>query len=617
MIKMTRFVVILFFASSSMIHTIAIAAPEEPNQIDHIITTKQDSKITVIIESSRPLQYYVSEKSKPAAILIHLMNDVLHPNPIPIAVNHSLLHRIYFETNKPPASYPEFRRVSTIVLELKKRARFQVKQQGWTLSIKLQPEYRNTDDFSRANTVNTLLVEDWYFPGLELPENPSIDDFIKVGLTNHAPLDTARKELKLAKKRYFEAKRTFFPVMKARLSETDGRTLQDPNDLATVSEFRRRELGLELGQPLFQSGRIYYGAKQARASSEAAESQIHKLSSDLMFEIKRAVYNYLQLKNNLIMRQSLQKEAMEMVGITAKKKEIGLSSRTEYLGTVASAAQIDYRLLSHENDLDLAKTTLQGVINVKTIPDTLAISLEQIFSEIPESLLKYEELLNKALSFRPEVRAAYYRRKAQEYGRKSIRGENFFRVDVSGFIGQSGAAFRGEDLELEDSYNIGVRAVMYFGGSSLTPLISREKTAPDLGSTSRTETNAKSVSLGILDSLGSQINVLSATIEEEKAREELRKIRKEITLEVKEAYFNYTKGRSQIDSAYKELKYRQVEAEIAQTRQQLQQVDSTQLLQALSALTEAEVSIIEAKTFIVIAIAALEKATGSQLNYRW
>jgi outer membrane protein TolC len=227
-----------------------------------------------------------------------------------------------------------------------------------------------------------------------------------------------------------------------------------------------------------------------------------------------------------------------------------------------------------------------------------------------------EDWTTRALANRPEIRMADSTTRLKIYAGKSARAENLLKIDASGFLGQSAAAYQDEDLTYQDSYNIGVKAVLYFGGSSVSPFASKEKTAPELGTNSRTATEAQSISLGILDSLAGRSNYYQSQIEIEKAKQELRTVKRDIMLEVREAFYNYQKAKIQLDAAKKELEFRNKEADIAETKDKLHQIEATQLIQAILSAKEAEINLNEARSFVIISVFAMEKATGTKIFHQ-
>ena len=587
-----------------------------PNRIESLILSEPENSTTILIESEKPLKYFTTESANPPSMMIHFEEDVLSDRENFKNYPDHLLQNIQYNYVDPTPYKQSMQIIKSISFTFKTKSDYTISQKDWTLTIILKPNVVSNSETPKPITSNLMgysYNDDIEIPRMTLPRQPAVDDFIKVGLANHGPLETAQKELILAKKKLFEAKRSFFPALTGRITETKGKTLTTINDPSSQSEFTRRERGLEIGQPLFQSGRIYFSKKQASAQVEVSELQIQKTIQETTFAVLRALYTYLQNSEAFEMRKNLVIKAEKITENTKRKRNIGIASESEYLGAQASEIQIKYKAVSQEKELEISKANLMSVLNLSLLPNEFNLTIEQIVNKLPKTDFNLQEMILKALSSRPEIKIAYYNQKARDYAKRIARADNLFKLDASGFVGQSGAAFSNESFIFKDSYNIGVKASLFFGGSSINPLASKEKTAPDLGSTSRTETESQSMTVGVLDSLGAGSNYYQSQIEENKARDEFKKIKKDVILEVKESFYNYQKARIQIESALKELEYRKKEFAIAETRDRLHQIESTEYLQSLSSLSEAEIALKEASAFSAITIFALEKATGLKL----
>ena len=595
-----------------------------PNQIENVALTEDASgnSAVLVIEAARKLKHSVPDSGDPSILTLRMEEDVACPRAALPKAGRNVVGNISYDCG---GQEPD-RKLRSISLALGEGFTYNLSQNDWIISIDLK---KSVQLKAAADAAGAARPGGGTSAGLAVPysvsfqggparrslsADPVLEEFVQVGLSNHEPLEIARMELDLAEHKLFESRRNFFPAVAGRVTRSRGATLSDPNDPSTRADFERKELGIELGQPIFQSGRLLYADKQAKAQKSIAELQISRLTQETTFDIIEAVYNLVQAGESLELRKKLSAESDKIMETTRRKKEIGVASESEYLGVLSGGNQIAYKTLSQEKDLELARTSLMGKLNVETIPGTVNIDLaRELARRQPREKLSLDNLLNAALANRPEIKIARLTSQFREYGRKVARAEYLFKVDASGFLGQSGAAFRNETLTMKDSYSLGVKGVLYFGGSSVSPTLSQEKTAPDLGSTSRTETRAESITAGFLDSLAARSAFYQARIDEAKAGEEERKAVKDVALELKKAFFNYEKAKVQIESAKKELVYREKEAAIATVKDRLHQVEAPQYLQTIAGLTEARTGVKEATAFYLISLAALEKAVGLSL----
>ncbi len=612
----------IFFISLFLIatHSYSLLAI---NKVENVVVTESPdgNSATIVIESIEPLKYKIQQIKNLPMIEIQLEEEISCESEPFHQAGKLLIKEIKFACKKSKSKKGPLELLHSISFVLDQKCSVSASQKDWILSVQLKRE-GTSNSFpvenlsagygmpSQSGEVGPGYGLDLGTPKMLLPSQARQDDFVQAGLANNKTIEIGRMELRLAKRKLFESRRNFFPVLSGRGSQTEGTTQSDPNDGATRADFRRQEIGLEIGQPLFQSGRLLYSVKQAEAQKQIAQLRLDQLTAETRFEILKALYTYVNSKDTLGLRKGIQELGKEIVETTNKKREIGVASESEYLGVRSLENQLAYKILSHEKDLQIALVRLVSILNLDNIPPVIQFSIEELAAKYGSLDLKLEDLINLAIANRPELKIQSLNRKVKEYAKKVARAENLFKVDASAFLGQSGAAFRQEALTMKDSYNLALKGVLYFGGSSIAPMASTEKTAPDLGSASRTDTRAQTVTVGILDSLPSGSNYMQSKIEEEKAGEEYRKNRKDIVVEVKEAYYNFQKSKIQISSAQRELDYRKKEAEIAKAKDRLHQIETPQLLQALSSLTEAEIGLKEAKSFLVTSRSALEKATA-------
>ncbi len=621
------------------------------NSVENVVVTEAEDgrSALVVFETEKKISYSIQETAFPPQIQVDVFDDVDCGGEILKKIDKKLVQGVKFICKDLSGSSKPKPKLQSIQILLNSACNATPSQNDWILSVALKRKadaassqsppaaapvappiavvpapsadsLRDTDETMPLSSSSDQIYQSFNYsddldrPLMTLSGRPNVEEVLRVGLANHRPLQIVEHEYELSRRRLFEARRNFFPVLSGRGTRVNGKTQSDPNDPRTIADFVRREIGVEIGQPLFQGGRIFYSEKQARAQRDISELQLAKTRRDASYEIIKALYGYVLAKEALVIRRAAHGECKLIVDTTLKKKEIGIASESEYLGVLSAAKQLHYKVISQEKDIQIAESRLLGAMNLEGGLGDLDVRLDVAYSKAPTQKMDLPTVMNLAMTHRADLKMAYLSRKYREYARKAARGDYLLKVDASAFVGQSGAAFQSEALQMKDSYNLGIKGTLYFGGSSFSPTATSEKTAPDLGSTSRTETESQSVTIGVLDSLGAASKVMEAKIEQEKAEEEYRKVKKDLTMEVKEAFYNYEKAKLQIDSARSELEYRKKEASIAQEKDRLHQIDATQYLQSLTSLAEAEIGLREAMSFYLISISALEKATEMPLN---
>jgi outer membrane protein TolC len=504
-----------------------------------------------------------------------------------------------------------------ISLRFKEPASYSVSQREWILQVELRPRGASITAPSPVNGEDPVPQPR---PGKGvsvLPASPGLSDVLQVGLANHVPLRLAEEEYGLAKWRHLEAGRALLPSASGRVENAQGTLLKDPDDPLDDIHFRRKEVGVQWGQPVFHSGRLYYAFRQAAAQKRVAAQNVRKARADLVFEVTRAYHNLLKSQRTLAVRRQLMDRMDKVVELARKKRQLELITEEEALGTESQYAQAHYRLLSDEKDLEVSRLRLEALLG---LPEPLPSSLPDGELALDhKSLLELngpvDSFVDLAFKSRPEMLAAEQTARAESYGEKVAKAEGRLLVDASGFVGRAGGAFDEEEsLKLRKSWNVGMQASLFFLGNSIKGSKTKDHTQPDYGETTATNTRGESASVGFLDGLKGIGDRRQARIARERAHYERDKTRRDVEVDVREAYFNIQKSRIQIKAARQEMDYRQKALGISRQKERMNLVEPSQAMSAESSYADAVSNYEEAVSFYKVSLGSLEKALGVPLE---
>jgi outer membrane protein TolC len=583
-----------------------------------------------IIQSSAPLKYRHLQQEDPPVVYLYMSAPTVSKRPAIQKVYGDLVEEVrigYKGGGEPTGDKP--RAVEYILFKLTGPAKYDVTQKDWVLVVELEPAAASSKPASTSAAAPAPLppaADDSYVPQVPqrkgkpltvLPPDPALQDFLDVGLANNQPLQLAMDEYRLSRFRFFEASRALFPSVTGRYEESEGTLLLDPNDPTDDTDFRRKEIGVQVGQPIFQSGRLYYSLRQASMQKRISAQNVEKARAEVVLEIKKAYFTHVKAQRSLKARREALERSERVMELSRKKRQLEIITEAEALGAESQHSQIYYRKLSEEKDFEIARLKLQTLLNTpEPMPDVVPDPKGLFDPQNPPGLdVPVDSLVEQALRNRPEMIAADYTARFHAYGEKVAKSEGRLRLDVSGFVGRSGGAFSGaETLQLRSSWNVGVQAGMYLLGNSVRGTGTGEKTSPDLGETSRTKTDARTANVGFLDGLKLVSDRRQATIARERAAMERDQMRRNVETEVREAYFNLEKARLQLKGSRLELDYREKELVIARQKERMNLADPTQVLQAESSFTEAKVAYEDTISFYHVSIASLEKAVGLPLD---
>ena len=464
----------------------------------------------------------------------------------------------------------------------------------------------NSSTSSKPRSNNILRAANEGSPGIM---NLGINDAIDIALENHMAAKVALEEIELSKLKIREARRALYPAASINYLTTTGQTT------GTTQDFTDKEYKLKFEYPLYYGWRLKYAVDQAMSNLKASTYNYDKTLQDLRAEVESAFYAYMANKMDVKLHKTLLEET-EGIFINAKKRmELGLITRTEFLQLESQMQQINYQVISSENELTMARLALAQAVNVRegenvidVIDKELGKDLEPITVDI-----SLEECMDLAFKTRPDIKAKEYMLEFNDYERKIAESKNQLKVDLTGTYGRSGGAYQSESLTMAPDWYVGFKVTKPLGGNTLSTAYTRDRTSPKHGQSSLTESTSQSVEMGLLDGLQHFSEEKSAEIGYKKAKDELEQAKDAVIKEVKESYLNYKKGLVQVMSDLNKIKYKEEELKITNARAGLNEASLSELVQAHMGLTDEKAYYVEALGSLYQALAKLNKATGFSL----
>ena len=225
------------------------------------------------------------------------------------------------------------------------------------------------------------------------------------------------------------------------------------------------------------------------------------------------------------------------------------------------------------------------------------------------------DALEVAFSNRPDLMINELLVKVNEYEQKIAKGKSGFKFDVTGFLGQSGAAYEGETLNMKTDWFIGLQATRTLWGNTLAYSFSKEETSPKLGQTTLTASESHNVELGILNYLQGRSDIQTAKIGYQKALHDYQELQRTVRYEVRDALFNYEKADIQLDNIATRVSIKEKELRIVQAQAGLGEAEITQVLEAKIKLVDERVLYNKTMSEYFTNIASLNKAVGISNYY--
>jgi len=338
-------------------------------------------------------------------------------------------------------------------------------------------------------------------------------------------------------------------------------------------------------------------------------------------QIENMYWNLVYAYENVKVQRENLSFAQKTLSDTKKQVEIGTLAPIEIVRAQSTVAGDQQTLTLAMTDLQLEQLLMKNALS-RTLVDPRLADAEVIPTstmEVPaeEPVAPTEELVNAALSHRPDLAEARINLTNTDISNKAIRSALLPTVDLFAYYG--GAGIGGQQnpsyICLVDPKNPQfcpqppsppyqpVPSVGY--GSTLNQLIN--STAPDKGA---------GITINIpLRNRAAQATQVRSEFEYRQAQLRIQQIENQVRIEVRNAQFGVLQNRASVNSAQAAVDLARQSLDAEQKKYALGASTSTLVLQYQSGLTGAEVTLVSAKAAYEKALVELDRATGLLLEH--
>ena len=411
-------------------------------------------------------------------------------------------------------------------------------------------------------------------PALARTAEPwTLERAIQFALTNSPDARVARHRIAAAQAGLQQANAAFLPRLQVNASylRTDNPMMvfgaalnQQAFDFGLINDAPDADnlnLNGTITVPLYAGGRLQAGRKAAQANSEAARQQAEAVRHTLAFEVSRTFHSARKTREFIRATDAAVAAFESNLSIASKRFNAGTALKHEVLDVEVRLAQAKEDLVRARNANALTLRALRNLLGLDE-------STMEISDTAPESALPAIE--GKPL--RPELVAASWRTRAAEAQVRQAQSGHLPRVGAFGrYDYDTGRYFD----DSGDSYSAGVHVQWDLWDGDLTRARVKEARA-----------------------------VLEA------AREEERKVKLAIDLEVEQARLNLKEAAERLTVTGKSVDQAAESAQLTRARFEQGLALATQVIDAETALTAARVRRAEAESDRQIAAAALRRALG-------
>jgi outer membrane protein len=330
------------------------------------------------------------------------------------------------------------------------------------------------------------------------------------------------------------------------------------NDVPTVDDLNARGL---VTVPLYAGGKNTATRKAAKANTDAARQDNAAVRNALGFEVSRAFYTVLKTRQFIRAAEAGVKSFEASLGVARKRLDGGTLLKTGVL-------DIEVRLAQAREDLVRARNA--NALAVRALRNLLGIENGEF--EVADTAPAIPAPNSGDFSGRPELAAARHRERASLEQVRAAKGAYLPRVNAFGSL----------DYDYGWKYDHG-------GGSYTAGAL---------------------LQWDLWDGKMTRAKVQEANANLESAREEQRKLRLALDLEVEQARLDLNAANERLNVTQQSVAQAAESAELTRARFEQDLALSTQLIDSETALVAAQVRRAEAEADRQVAIAALRKALG-------
>jgi outer membrane protein TolC len=346
-------------------------------------------------------------------------------------------------------------------------------------------------------------------------------------------------------------------------------------------------------------------------------------------QIENMYWDLVFAYENVRVQQEQLAFAQRTLSDTRKQVDIGTLAPIEVVRAQSTVASDQQTLTVALTNLELQQLLMKNALS-RTLVDPALADAEVIPTstmELPgqEPVVPIQDLVNDALSHRPELAEQRMNLSNTEISNKAIRSALLPTVDLFAYYGGAGLGgaqnpsnLCANQLLAEQGGGFCAGPNAAFGGQTLIPITPTKgysstlnqlinSTAPDKGA-------GITINIPLRNRAAQSVQVRSE-FELRQAQLRLQQIENQVRIEVRNAQFGVQQNRASVDSAQAavDLAHQSLSAE--QKKYALGASTSTLVLQNQAAMTQAEVTLVSAKALYEKAEVELDRATGLLLDH--
>jgi len=266
----------------------------------------------------------------------------------------------------------------------------------------------------------------------------TLEESIRLALAQNPNYLATEEKVETARAQVREAAASFFPSLNAQGLQTLDEKLfvlefpsfvpGQPPQRMSIDFTKDYQFSLSLTLPIFTSGRLTSGFKQANYNLLSTEEGVRQSKQTTVFNTKQAFYSCLLAEKFVKVAEEAVEVAEKHYKNVKSLYEVGMASKFDLLRSEVQVANLKPQLIRARNSLKIAELALKILLGLD-LSQPVEIKGELAFEPFEPDL---EESIAKALSARPEVSQVRYQKEMAGEMLKMARASNLPTVALSG-----------------------------------------------------------------------------------------------------------------------------------------------------------------------------------------
>jgi outer membrane protein len=267
--------------------------------------------------------------------------------------------------------------------------------------------------------------------GQESQKPLTLEESIKIAMERNLTVHSARVGIMGSEYRRKEAVTNFLPLWTGQYSYTRYNQPTTVGFFGTGVSGASRDVfnfSTNVSQPLFTGGLNLANYRSAQIGVDLSKETVETAKRDIVLQVRVGYFNILRAEKFLIVAQQQVKQFEAQLEVTKAFFEVGIVAKNDVLQAEVSLANARQGLVKAENDLATAKSSFNILLRREINASLEAVDILE-YKRFP---LQFEESLEEALRQRPEIRTAQLNIDQAKENVKIARSGFFPTISLSG-----------------------------------------------------------------------------------------------------------------------------------------------------------------------------------------